>query len=84
MTDIYHCSKEAFLNNVRIPTRVMETESAMYEEMADIMAKTIAKNNGKQTVVICPVGPIGQYPVFAEKANRMRLSLKNCCFINID
>ena len=82
--DIYHCGKEAFLSNVRIPTRIMKTESAMYEEMADIMVDTIVKNDGRQTVVICPVGPIGQYPVFAEKVNRMRLSLKNCWFINMD
>ncbi|MBQ0101430.1 MAG: glucosamine-6-phosphate isomerase [Firmicutes bacterium] len=84
MTDIYHCSKEEFLKNVRMPTRIMETETAMYEEMADIMVDTIRNNGDGQTVIICPVGPIGQYQIFAEKVNKLRLSLKNCRFINMD
>ena len=29
----------------------------------------IKKNEGKQTVIICPVGPIWHYPIFAEKVN---------------
>ena len=84
MMDIYHISKEEFLQNVKIPTRIMATEQAMYEEMADIMIDTIVKNNGGQTVIICPVGPIFHYPIFAEKVNRQRVSLKNCWFINMD
>ncbi len=84
MTEIYKMSREEFLKNARIPTRVMQTEAMMYEEIAQIMVDTIVKNGDGQTVIICPVGPIGQYPIFAEKVNKMRLSLKNCYFINMD
>lgn len=86
MKDIYSCSREEFLANVKIPTRVMPTEPAMYEEIAEIMASTIEQNNnnGEKTVIICPVGPIGQYPIFAEKVNSRKIDLKNCWFINMD
>jgi len=82
--NIYTCSPEELQKNARLPLRVMETEAAMYEEMAEIMAGIIEKNQGKQTVMIVPVGPIGQYPILAEKINARRLSLKNCWFINMD
>ena len=84
MLEIYKMGREEFLEKAKIPTRVKESEEALYEEMAQIMVDTIVKNNGKQTVIICPVGPIGHYPIFAEKVNKLRLSLKNCWFINMD
>ena len=86
MKQTYFCSSEEFINNVKIPTRVMKSEAAMYEEIAEIMASTIEKNNkdGEKTVIICPVGPIGQYPIFAEKVNERNIDLKNCWFVNMD
>ena len=80
----YSCSPEEFIKNAKMPVRVMESEAAMYEEIAEIMASTIEKKNGEKCVIICPVGPIGQYPIFAEKVNSRRISLKNCTFINMD
>ena len=38
----------------------------------------------ERTVFICPVGPVGQYPIFVRLVNERRLSLKNCWFINMD
>lgn len=84
MKNTYFCSKEEFFKNAKLPVRVMETEEAMYEEMAQIMVDTIIKNGDKQTVIICPVGPIWHYPIFAQKVNKQRISLKNCWFINMD
>ena len=80
----YSLSPEEFIKNARMPVRVMESEAAMYEEIAEIMASTIERKNGEKCVIICPVGPIGQYPIFAEKVNSRRISLKNCWFINMD
>lgn len=82
--DIYKCSSEEFKKNCKIPLRVMETENDMYEEIAQIMLDTIKAKNGEKTLIICPVGPINQYPIFAEKVNRERVSLKNVWFINMD
>lgn len=84
MKSTYSCSPEEFLKNARLPVRIMESEQAMYEEIADIMFETIKANGNERTVIICPVGPIGQYPIFAKKVNEARLSLKNCVFINMD
>ncbi|MBR6765539.1 MAG: hypothetical protein IKM06_03545 [Clostridia bacterium] len=86
MTDqeIYYCSKEEFIKNAKLPVRVMDTGDDMYREIARIMADTIKNNGDNQTVIICPVGPIAQYPYFVEIVNTENISLKNCIFINMD
>ena len=56
MTDIYKCTPEYLIKNAKLPFRVMESEEAMYDEMAEIMADTVKKNGEKRTVIICPVG----------------------------
>ncbi|MBE6749830.1 MAG: glucosamine-6-phosphate isomerase [Ruminococcaceae bacterium] len=84
MSNTYTATREEFVNSSKIPLRVMKSEAAIYEEMAQIMFDTIVKNKGELTVIICPVGPVGHYPIFAEKVNKARLSLKNCVFINMD
>lgn len=84
MTDIYHVSPEEVRKSALMPLRVMKSEADMYEEMAGIMADAIAKNGGGRTVIILPVGPIGQYAPLARMINERRLSLKNCWFINMD
>ena len=86
MVNTYYCSSEDFVKNSKIPVRVMQTEADMMEEIAELMASVIEENNakGEKTVIICPVGPIGQYPIFAKKVNERNISLKNCWFINMD
>ena len=86
MINTYYCSSEDFVKNSKIPVRVMQTEAAMMEEIAELMASAIEATNakGEKTVIICPVGPIGQYPIFANKVNERNISLKDCWFINMD
>ena len=86
MMNTYYCSSEEFIKNSKIPVRVMETEANMMEEIAELMASAIEENNakGEKTVIICPVGPIGQYPILAKKVNERNISLQNCWFINMD
>ena len=86
MKNTYYCSSEDFVKNSKIPVRIMEKEPDMMEEIAELMASTIEANNakGEKTVIICPVGPIGQYPIFAQKVNERNISLQNCWFINMD
>ncbi len=75
---------EQFLKKSKIPIRIMEKEADMYEEIAELTASTIEKKNGAPAVIICPVGPVGQYPILAKKINERKISLKNCWFINMD
>lgn len=84
MIDTYKCTPEEFSKNSKIPFRVMEKEEDMYQEIARLMADTIKANGEEKTVIICPVGPIMQYPVFVDIVNKERISLKNCWFINMD
>ena len=86
MKETYYCSSEEFVKNSKIPVRVMQTEADMMEEIAELMASTIEANNAsnEKTVIICPVGPIGQYPILADKINARNIDLKNCWFINMD
>lgn len=62
------------------------TESDVYLDMALAMYDEVKKNNalGKKTVMIVPVGPTGQYPIFARLVNETGLSLKNVYFFNMD
>lgn len=81
----YFCRPPEFLSKVRIPTRVMESEGAMMEEIAGLMYEEILKQqNGGRTVLICPVGPAAQYPILAQKINESGTSLRHVWFANMD
>ncbi len=81
---IYSCHPQEFIDNVKLPVRVIDSEADIYEEIAQLMIDTIISNGSESTVIICPVGPIGQYPIFVEKVNKQRISLRNVWFINMD
>lgn len=70
----------------KIPLSVFGSSGEVFYEMALEMVSMIEENerNGKQTVMICPVGPVGQYPIFTRLIMERGLSLKNCWFINMD
>lgn len=73
-------------NKPRIPLSILPTNAEVFSAMAAEMIAEIEKNNaeGKKTVFICPVGPVGQYPYFVDAVNEKGLSLKNVWFINMD
>lgn len=79
-------SKEELLDDPRIRLCVLEDDRAVFLSMADEMEKIITENNhaGKRTVLICPVGPVGQYPYFVNAVNGKSISLRNVWFINMD
>ncbi len=69
-----------------IKFRTVETEWDVYFDMALCMLDEVMKNNaaGKKTVMIVPVGPTQQYPIFARLVNQLNVSLKNVWFFNMD
>ena len=84
--EYYTYTKEELLNKgAKLPVIVMEDNAAVFQSMAEEMTEEIKKNNaeGKKTVFICPVGPVGQYPYFVEMVNKEKISLKNVWFINL-
>ena len=84
--DYYYYSKEELLKNPRISLIVMEDNAAVFKSMAEEMVEEIKRKNalGENTVFICPVGPVGQYPYFVEMVNEQNISLRNVWFINMD
>ena len=82
----YQLSAAELGNGAKIPLRKLGDSGEIFYEMALEMVETIKAHNaeGKKTVFICPVGPVGQYPIFVRLVNEQRVSLKNCWFINMD
>lgn len=72
--------------DAKIPVHPLGDSGEVFYELALEMLDTIRARNGRgeKTVFICPVGPVGQYPIFVRLVNRDRVSLQNCWFINMD
>lgn len=84
--DYYAISKKDLGKDAKIPlVKLGQAGEVFYEAAAD-MIETISAHNAKKrtTVFICPVGPIGQYPIFVRLVNEQKVSLKNVWFINMD
>lgn len=86
MSSYYQISAKDLGDGAKIPLLKLGDSGEVFYEIALEMVNTIKEHNaaGKKTVFICPVGPVGQYPIFVRLVNRDRVSLKNCWFINMD
>lgn len=86
MKEYYTYSVDEFLKAAKIPVEILAENEAIFKKIADIMVETIQDNNRKndKTVMICPVGPVGQYKYLVERINQEKISLKNVWFINMD
>ena len=82
----FNLSAQELGRDAKIPIVKLGDSGEVFYELALEMASAIRANNaaGRSTVLICPVGPVGQYPIFVRLVNREHLSLKNCWFINMD
>lgn len=86
MYEYYQISAEKLGEGAKVPLLKLGDSGEVFYELALEMIEAIKANNaaGRHTVFICPVGPVGQYPIFVRLVNRERISLKNCWFINMD
>lgn len=86
MSSYYQISAKDLGKDAKIPLLKLGDSGEVFYEIALEMVNTIKEHNaaGKKTVFICPVGPVGQYPIFVRLVNRDKVSLKNCWFINMD
>ena len=82
----FHLSDRELGRDAKIPIVKLGDSGEVFYELALEMTSAIRASyrEGKPAVLICPVGPVGQYPIFVRLVNRERLSLKNCWFINMD
>lgn len=86
MNSYYQISAGELGKDAKIPLQKLGDSGEVFYEIALEMLREIRVNNenGRRTVFICPVGPVGQYPIFVRLINQERISLKNCWFINMD
>ena len=84
--DYFKLSAQELGVGAKIPLKKLGDSGEVFYEMALEMIAEIEKNNaiGRRTVFICPVGPVGQYPIFVRLVNEKKISLKNVWFINMD
>ncbi len=84
--DYYRITPQELGQDARIPILKLGDSGEVFYELAKEMVDTIRQNNraGRRTVFICPVGPVGQYPIFRRLVREENLSLQNCWFLNMD
>jgi glucosamine-6-phosphate deaminase len=65
---------------------ILKDVDAMHRHCADSIADEIIANNRKSapTVLILPVGPVGQYPYLLQRVNSEGISLRRCHFFFMD
>jgi len=65
---------------------VVKDIDQLHQHFADSIAEEIIANNQKNrpTKLILPVGPVGQYPPFAQRVNAEKINLEHCWFFMMD
>jgi len=67
-----------------IPLTVLPDTDSLYDAIAEVMVETVVRRQGKKVTMILPVGPIGQYPVFARKVTERGIDCRNLWTFNMD
>lgn len=82
----FQISEQELGVDAKIPVLKLGDSGEVFYEMAMEMIRCIEANNevGKKTVMICPVGPVGQYPIFVRLVNKYQIDLKQVWFLNMD
>lgn len=77
---------DALRKQARIPFRLLPDITAVIDDFARSIADVIKAQSqrGEPARLILPVGPVKQYPLLAEIANRERISWRNVFSFNMD
>ena len=67
-----------------LPVNICPDTDSLYESIAEVMIETILQKKGAKVTMILPVGPIGQYPVFAAKVKERGIDCRNLWTFNMD
>lgn len=84
--DYYKIGKEELGKGAKIPLLALGGAAEVFAAAAEDMAATIEERNAKGlgSVLIVPVGPVGQYPLFVDLVNERKISLAKAWFFNMD
>lgn len=86
LDSIFSIPPERLGKGTHIKVEILEREDDAYHDFARVMFNAIRQNNatGKRTVVILPVGPVGQYPHLARLCNQDGVTCASLVCINMD
>ena len=86
MEHMYTRSRRELIEDGRIAVEIVDTVEELYARMARDLFDEIAGNNQRSapTVLILPVGPVEQYPLFVDLVNTRRLDLHDVTVFNMD
>ncbi|MEG1806015.1 MAG: glucosamine-6-phosphate isomerase [Clostridia bacterium] len=84
--DCIYYDKWKLLEKTKLPLYILKTENDVFKQCAMDMANVIEENNAKDdiSVIVAPIGPIGQYPIFVKYVNDTKLSLEKTHFVLMD
>lgn len=67
-----------------LPVNICPDSDCLYDSIAEVMIETILRKEGQKVSMILPVGPVGQYPVFAGKVKERGVDCRNLWTFNMD
>src|SRR5436190_14851488 len=82
--EVYLLPAEKLAERSGIPLHICPDTDRLYDAIAELMVEAITEKAGEKITMILPVGPVGQYPVFARKVRERKLSLRNLWTFNMD
>ncbi len=82
--EVHNIPPEELSERSGVPLNILQDTENVYEAIAEVMIETIlAAGEGKVTMIL-PVGPVGQYPVFARRVTERRVDCRNLWTFNMD
>jgi len=86
MPDYLSVPPEKLGEGVPVKFRVSGDMDDIADDMARVMLEVIeaAQSEGRSATLIVPVGPVGQFPVLAERINQQRCDCRDVMLINMD
>lgn len=86
LMDMLRIPADELKQHTPIPIHIAPDMDAFYLHLARHMADLVTAKNreGRKTVMILPVGPTQQYPIFTEIVNRERIDCRNLHTFNMD
>ncbi len=67
-----------------LPVNILPDTDRLYDSIAEVMVETIEQKKGDKVTMILPVGPTGQYPLFAGKVAERGIDCRNLWTFNMD
>ncbi len=82
--EVYLMPPDELSDRSGIPLNVCPDTASLDEAIAEAMIETLVEKAGAKTTMILPVGPIGQYPLFARKVTERAVDCRNLWTFNMD